>query len=348
MTDNQYVYLDSKRLNDDRLCLLKDDDAYSFVADDSDDDHQNMQRQLSAARTEAQDQAVLLERAAVNGALLAQKYFQLEGDFDELQDKHHEAMALLTTYEGLLNELRNEKQETLRRCLVFETQIDRLSMGMRDADRRYAATQGMCTELQATVARVSSEREEALNALREAHDDATALQSVQHRLKTSLEALQQERRELQSYVTEKDTAIAHLTQQNKAARLTQSIQSQKIQRLEQTVADLEAQTSDMTDHLAATYDHIDALEAQARTMAQQIADMKAAKATPSAHFEPVPVPPATSLPPPLAMAVLVLWLSSRRASVRKSPTWLGVLSATVSKPQWYMPIVHQAWTQRAF
>ncbi|EQC33253.1 hypothetical protein SDRG_09236 [Saprolegnia diclina VS20] len=312
MNDNQYVYLETPKTGPE-----VDDEAQT-----------------------------LLEMAAINGALLAQKYFELEGDLDELHEKHTQSMALVANYDMLVRDLRDEKQALILRCQAFEAQVDGLVAAKRDVDGRHGRLQATCHSLQNSVQQLAAERADALDALCHAQDEAAALDAVRRRLKASVETLQHERRALQSYVAEKDAQIAHLLQQERVWRMTSDVQHQKIQRLERTVNDLGAHASELASALQAAHDQVASLRTDVQAKEQELRDVKATKAALPIEIISVPAPaaPTTSA---TGMLMLLMWLSYRRVLSRQ-PRWMSVLSATVAKPQVWAPMVHQAWVHRAF
>ncbi|KDO31209.1 hypothetical protein SPRG_03827 [Saprolegnia parasitica CBS 223.65] len=315
MNDNQYVYLETPKTGPE-----VDDEAHT-----------------------------LLEMAAINGALLAQKYFELEGDLDELHEKHTQSMALVASYDALVRDLRDEKQALIQRCQAFEAEVDDLVAAKRDVDGRHGRLQATCHSLQHSVQQLAAERADALDALRHAQDEASALDAVRSHLKASVETLQHERRALQNYVAEKDAQIRLLLQQEKAWRMTSDVQHQKIQRLERTVNDLGAHASELASALHAAHDQVASLRADVQAKQQELLDVKAAKAALPIEIISVPAPAAPTTGPSSAtgMLMLLMWLSYRRVLSRR-PRWMSVLSATVAKPQVWAPMVHQAWIHRGF
>ncbi|ETW10079.1 hypothetical protein H310_00465 [Aphanomyces invadans] len=193
---------------------------------------------LAAALREIDEQRRLLEAAASNGSLLAEKYFALEVEHEALSAKYNDARQCIEELESQ-QKLNLHRATSVQKCIDLEQQLNTHlreqeaqdeTLSRQDAEIQYWRSKALAAAKDNAILRdmvAAFEREKA-DALQSCHHLAQANRKVQC-----------ERSELMLQVKELAGRLNDQAEREQRLVLSHDIKQQKIQRLEATVEALE-------------------------------------------------------------------------------------------------------------
>ncbi|KAF0745737.1 hypothetical protein Ae201684P_010986 [Aphanomyces euteiches] len=199
---------------------------------------QSLTDRLVTALREVEEQRRLLEAAASNGTLLAEKYFALEQERDALRTQYMETKEALEELEAQMKH-NNRAATSVQKCIDLEQQLNThmREQGVLDETRARQEAELMSWRTKALEAAKENARLRELVATLEKERETAAL-SRQH--VTSINRkVQSERDELLLHVKDMTTRLDEYAVRDHRLTLSNDVKQQKIQRLEALVEELQ-------------------------------------------------------------------------------------------------------------
>ncbi|RHY20932.1 hypothetical protein DYB37_006083 [Aphanomyces astaci] len=249
--DSRYEEHNNDHENNDDIALVESSEPLTEPADADCPPKvtkKTVQDRLAAALREIDDQRRLLEAAASNGSLLAEKYFALEVEHDVLSAKYSDARQHIEELESQ-QKFNQHRATSVQKCIDLEQQ---LNTHLREQEAQDETRERQDAEIQHWRAKAASAAKDNallrdLVATLEA-DKADAVQSCQH-IAQANRKVQSERSELATQVKELEGRLNDQADREQRLVLSHDIKLQKIQRLEATVEALEEAVRTATDKL---------------------------------------------------------------------------------------------------
>ncbi|KAF0691118.1 Aste57867_17595 [Aphanomyces stellatus] len=240
----------SKKVHDDGRDLVQtfqcdtDDDRDDALLDlggmNNDDPCYDLHEALESSQMEVTDTRLLLQLAAENGKLLADKYFQMEVERDDMAQQVDDLRRTIAKYEASLPVLRGEKQALVQKCIDVEQQLNSAAR-LKDAHEMRQRHQEieLARHREATAAlRMdnASLREQVQSMLLEQR----SLQTARAHMAAAVQALQAERDQLRLRASEMEQEVLQCRRTERSWSRVSAQQQERIHELEASVDALQA------------------------------------------------------------------------------------------------------------
>ncbi|OQS04852.1 hypothetical protein THRCLA_02944 [Thraustotheca clavata] len=287
------------------------------------DKNENVQQKLAAVLAEVEEQRYLLESAAANGKLLAEKYFVLEMERDALAIRCERLMKAVV----LEPDSPPQQQTAIQKCIDLEQRLHTYEREKETHEDMLASQEQEIVFWRTKAMSCMKEHTQLKEAYEQLEKEHEMNVHAKNHLSTIAKRIQIERDELMGQVRDLTSRIADLSERDARWTMANDIKQQKIQRLEATVAELEEinaaleeakremqrKVVDRQHDVEHMKDTIDGLKRSLGSMEQeyQILLGKTAMAAPNKDEEPTEatplVPRKKSSPPKPPRQTTIVW-----------------------------------------